>query len=151
MLRALLTIAAAGVVITGCAGRGDYQTVYFAEQGDYESALREARAAQGSGIDGILFNTPASHCRDYSSLITVLVAKEDFSGAREACADYDKQCAVIPESQMCFIYDMGDLSAAGSDAALAQSLSEDARESLHFRWLMIRDDYEGRGIKRPIY
>jgi hypothetical protein len=150
MLRVLFVVFA-GLYLSGCAGRSDYQTYYYAEQGDYESALREAQAAQGGGIDGFLFNTPASHCRDYLSLVTVLVAKEDFRGAREACSDYDQACSVVPDAQLCFIYKLDDLSGATSNPALGQSLSSDARESLHMRWLMIRDEYEGRSLKRPIY
>ena len=139
------------LLATGCATRSDYDTYYFAEQGDFSSALSSARDAQGGGIDGILFGTGASVCRDYGAVVTVLVAQGDFSGASEACADYDNQCAVVPGNTLCFSYKVSALNEAGSNSELAESMTGDAREALHYRWLMIRDDYEGRPIKRPIY
>jgi hypothetical protein len=135
----------------GCATRSDYDAVYFAEQGDLDAALTAARDAQGEGIDGIFFGTGASECRDYGAVVTVLVAKGDFSGARQACSAYDQQCAVIPGNTLCFSYRVSELDSAGNDAALAETLSAYARETLHYRWLMIRDDYEGLPIRRPIY
>ena len=83
--------------------------------------------------------------------MTVLVAQGDFRGARDACADYDDQCAVLPDSNLCFTYGSGELAAAAGDSALADALSRSAKQALHFRWLMIRDDYEGRPARRPIY
>lgn len=137
--------------IAGCATRSDYTAIYHAEQGDYEAALSSARDAQGGGIDGLLFGTGASECRDYGEVVTVLVAKGDFTGASEACTDYDNQCAVIPGNTLCFSYKADELRAAAGDSDLAESMSAEARQLLHYRWLMIRDDYEGRPIKRPIY
>lgn len=147
----IIAISALSLLAGGCATRSDYDTYYFAEQGDYSSALSSARDAQGGGIDGILFGTGASECRDYGAVVTVLVAQGDFSGARDACADYDNQCAVVPGNTLCFSYKVAELEAAGSDGELAESMTSDARQALHYRWLMIRDDYEGRPIGRPIY
>jgi hypothetical protein len=145
-------VAAVGLLFaSGCATRGDYDTYYFAEEGDFDAALRSAKSAKGGGIDGFIFGTGTGVCRDYNAVVTVLVAQGDFAGARASCADYDKECAVLPDSALCFTYETAELEAAGSDATLADSLSEAAREQLHFRWLMIRDDYENRGIRRPIY
>lgn len=137
--------------LTACTTRPDYQTYYHAEQGDYASALSSAESARGGGIDGFLFGSGAGECRDYGAVITVLVAQGDFAGAREACSDYDDECAVVPESSLCFSYELGELEAASSDAELAGRMTEEAREVLHFRWLMIQDDYEGNPIERPIY
>ncbi|MEM1188840.1 MAG: hypothetical protein AAGI72_09960 [Pseudomonadota bacterium] len=147
----LLIAGGALLVLCGCAMRSDYNIYYFAEQGDYDAALASAREAQGGGIDGFIFGDGASECRDYAAVVTVLVAKGDFAGARAACANYDQQCAVLPDGALCFIYENAELAAATSDTQLAETLSSDAREQLHFRWLMIRDDYENRGLKRPIY
>jgi len=140
-------------LLTACAGRSDYRAFYLADQGDYDGALEAARAAQNSGIDDLPFGwgLGAGECRDYSAVITVLVAKSDFAGAQNACRDYKAQCAVVPEATQCFFYSAEELSGAGSDAALAESLINEARENLHFRWLMIRDDYQGSPIRRPIY
>lgn len=151
MLKRLTVIIATGFLLAGCAGRSDHQTFFLAEQGDYDGALQAARAAQGSGITSILFGAGESQCRDYASVVTVLVAKEDFAGARKACGDYDKECAVVPDLGLCFSYRTSELSAADTDSAIAQTLTGEAQEALHFRWLMIRDDYEGRELKRPIY
>ncbi len=146
-------LAATGtlLLLSGCATRSDYDIYYFAEQGDYDSALSSARQAQGGGIDGFLFGDGASECRDYGAVVTVLVAKRDFAAARAACANYDQQCAVLPDSALCFIYENSELAAASSVADLAETMSSEAQEQLHFRWIMIRDDYENRGLKRPIY
>jgi len=151
MLNKFAMAAAAGILLSACAGRSDYQTFYEAEQGNYDAALQAAKAAQGSGLDGFLFGSVASQCRDYGALVTVYVAQGDFAGATDACRDYDKQCAVVPDASLCFNYRQSELSAAGSDQSIATALREDARQALHFRWLMIRDDYEGRALKRPIY
>ncbi|MEO1079900.1 MAG: hypothetical protein AAFY29_10110 [Pseudomonadota bacterium] len=150
-LSRLLLLGSALLVLCGCATRSDYDIYYFAEQGDYDAALASARQAQGGGIDGFVFGDGAGECRDYAALVTVLVAKSDFAGARAACANYDQQCAVLPDGALCFIYENSELAAATSDAELAETMSSEAQEQLHFRWLMIRDDYENRGIKRPIY
>ena len=147
----VLTLLASSLLVTACAGRGDYKTYYLAEQGDYDGALEAARSAQGRGIDGVLFGTGASRCRDYAGVVTVLVAKSDFDGAGRACADYDERCAVIPDSKLCFYYQLSELESASGDSTLADELVEEARQNLHFRWLMIRDDYENRPLKRPIY
>lgn len=151
MLREFLMVASASALLTACAGRSDYQTFYHAEQGDYDAALTAAKAAQGSGIDGLVFGPGASQCRDYSAVVTVHVAKGDFTGASSACRDYDKQCANVPDANLCFSYSLSELSAAGSDQGVAAQLQNEARQTLHFRWLMLRDDYEGRPLKRPIY
>lgn len=151
MLRELLIVASASVLLTACAGRSDHQTFYHAEQGDYEAALAAAKAAQGSGIEGLLFGPGASQCRDYNAVVTVHVAKGDFTGASNACRDYDAQCANVPDGNLCFSYALGELTAAASDESVAAQLREEARQNLHFRWLMLRDDYEGRPLKRPIY
>ncbi|WOJ93026.1 hypothetical protein R0135_14745 [Congregibacter variabilis] len=151
MMNKFAIVAAAGILLTACAGRSDHQTFYHAEQGDYDAALQAAKAAQGSGLDGFLFGSGASQCRDYSAVVTVYVAKGDFTGATEACRDYDNQCAVVPDASLCFNYRQSDLNSAKSDDSMATQLSEAAREALHFRWLMIRDDYEGKDLKRPIY
>lgn len=150
-VRALPVAALCTALLAGCAMRSEYDTYYFAEQGDFDAALESAQAARGGGFDGFFFGTGASECRDYAAVVTVLVAKGDFSGATRACADYDDKCAVLPDSSLCFYFPFSDLQAAGSDAELAQSMTDEARENLHFRWLMIRDDYERRGLKRPIY
>jgi len=139
------------LLASGCATRGDYEAVYYAEEGDYGAALEAAQRAQGGGIDGLVFGTGAGACRDYNAVVTLLVAKGDFAAARASCANYDRECAVLPDSALCFTYESAELEAATSDASLAESLSATAREQLHFRWLMIRDDYEDRGIRRPIY
>lgn len=139
------------LVLAACAGRPDYETFYAAEQGDYEAALSAAESAQGNLVNGWLFGTGTGACRDYNSVITVLVAKNDFRGARETCADFEAQCAVDPASKICFSYELSQLDAASGDAELAKSLSDEAREALHFRWLMIQDDYEGNPLKRPIF
>lgn len=144
-------VAAAGVLLSACAGRSDHQTFYHAEQGDYDAALHAAKAAQGSGLDGFLFGSGASQCRDYGAVVTVYVAQGDFAGATEACQDYDNQCAVVPDASLCFYYQQSELNAAESDQDIAAQLTEEAKQTLHFRWLMIRDDYEGRDLKRPIY
>lgn len=149
--RSLLVAVLGAVMLAGCATRSDYDTYYFAEQGDLDAALDSAQAARGGGFDGFFFGTGASECRDYAAVVMVLVAKGDFAGATRACVDYDEQCAVLPDSSLCFYYPIADLQAADSDAKLAQSMREEARENLHFRWLMIRDDYEKRGLRRPIY
>jgi hypothetical protein len=149
--RALLVAALGAALLAGCATRSDYDTYYFAEQGDLDAALSAAEAARGGGFDGFFFGTGAGECRDYAAVVTVLVAKGDFAGASRACADYDEQCAVLPDSSLCFYYRKPDLAAAASDADLAQTMVNEARDNLHFRWLMIRDDYEKRGLKRPIY
>ncbi|GEM_PF-4647300 len=154
MLRkSLLTVVTSAALLTvvGCANRPDYETYAYAEKGDYDSALASAQEAQGSGIDGWVFGTGASECRDYGAVITVLVAQGDFQGARQACANYDQQCAVLPDSRLCFYYALDELQAADSDPELAESMRNYAQESLHFRWLTIRDDYENRPLKRPIY
>lgn len=145
------TVVVAGIILSACAGRSDYQTFYHAEQGDYDAALQAAKAAQGSGLSGLLFDSGTSQCRDYGAVVTVHVAQGDFAGATEACRDYDKQCAVVADSSLCFYYRQSELSAAMSDPAIATKLSEDAQQTLHFRWLMLRDDYEGRKLKRPIF
>ena len=139
------------VMLTGCATRSDYDTYYFAEQGKLEEALDSAQAARGGGVTGFFCGTGASECRDYEALVTVLVAKGDFAGASSACADYDEQCAVLPDSSLCFVYSKSALDAADSDQALAESMTDEARTNLHVRWLVIRDDYENRGLRRPIY
>jgi len=149
--RTLLITMLGALLLAGCATRSDYDTYYFAEQGDLDAALDSAQAARGGGFDGFFFGTGAGECRDYAAVVTVLVAKGDFSGATRACADYDEQCAVLPDSSLCFYFPVSDLKAAGSDAELAQSMTDEARQNLHFRWLMIRDDYEKRGLRRPIY
>ena len=151
--RAIGAFATSMVVLlsTGCATRSDFDTFYYAEQGDYAAALSAARDAQGGGIDGIIFGTGAGECRDYGAVVTVLVAQGDFSGAREACSDYDNQCAVVPGNTLCFSYKVSELEAASGNSELAETMEGDAREALHYRWLMIRDDYEGRAIQRPIY
>lgn len=151
LARATLAFASVALLLGGCAGRNDYNAYYHAEQGDFESALSEARAARGAGIDGLIFGTGASECRDYSAVLTVLIAKGDFVGARNACSDYDNQCAVVSNGRFCFSYTLSDLENAQADTQLASSLTDGAREALHFRWLMIRDDYEGRPLTRPIY
>ncbi|WP_439108133.1 hypothetical protein [Congregibacter sp.] len=151
MFNKFVMTATAAALLSACAGRSDYQAIYHAEQGDYDAALSSAKAAQGSGLDGVLFGSGASECRDYGAVVTVHVARGDFAGATEACRDYDEQCAVVPDANLCFYYSMSELSAAESDQDVAAQLTEDARETLHFRWLMIRDDYEGRELKRPIY
>jgi len=151
---ARLRIAVAGCVLlalSACATRSDYDTYYHADRGELEAALGAAREAQGGGIDGLLFGTGASECRDYGAVVTVLVAQGDFTAAREACSAYDQQCAVVPGNTLCFSYRVKELDDAGTDSTLAQALTAYARETLHYRWLMIRDDYEGRPIKRPIY
>ncbi|MEE4277234.1 MAG: hypothetical protein V2I82_02060 [Halieaceae bacterium] len=151
-VRAGFLLAGLGLlVLSGCAMRSDYEAYYLAEQGDFEGSLKAAEKARGQGIDGILFGSGASGCRDYASVVTVLVAKGDFAGARQACSRYERECAVVPDNALCFVYENSALEAARSDADLADAMSADAREQLHFRWLMIRDDYEKRGIKRPIY
>jgi len=150
-LVASLVAILGAATLAGCATRSDYDTYYFAEQGDLDAALDSAQAARGGGFDGFFFGTGAGECRDYGAVVTVLVAKGDFAGATRACADYDEQCAVLPDSSLCFYFPIADLEAAGSDAELAQSMSDEALANLHFRWLMIRDDYEKRGLKRPIY
>jgi hypothetical protein len=139
------------VSVGGCATRSDYETYARAERDDLAGALVAAREAQGGGIDGILFGTGASRCRDYEAVVTVLVAQRDFSGARSACRDYDERCAVVPDNQLCFTYGTGELADASGNQALADELSAYARQALHFRWLMIRDDYENRPPRRPIY
>lgn len=139
------------VLAGGCATRSDYETYARAERDDLAGALAAAREAQGGGIDGLLFGTGASRCRDYEAVVTVLVAQRDFSGARSACRDYDERCAVLPEKQLCFTYGTSELDEASGDEALADELSAYARQALHFRWLMIRDDYENRPPRRPIY
>lgn len=144
----LLLLTAVG---TGCATRSDFETYALAERGDLDGALAAARDAKGGGIDGFLFGTGASECRDYQAVVTVLVAQGDFRGAREACADYDDQCAVLPDSRLCFTYHKEELARAAGDEAFADAMSRSAREALHFRWLMIRDDYEDRPQRRPIY
>jgi hypothetical protein len=151
MFSKLTVFAAAGILLAGCAGRSDYQTYYHAEQGDYDAALTAAKAAQGNFIGGLLFDSVATQCRDYSAVVTVQVAQGDFVGASAACRDYDDQCAVVPNSNLCFYYSLGELSAAESDQDVATKLTNEAKEILHFRWLMLRDDYEGRQLKRPIY
>lgn len=151
MMNKLAIVAATGILLSACAGRSDHQTFYHAEQGNYDAALQSAKAAQGSGLDGLLFGSGASQCRDYGAVVTVYVAQGDFAGATEACRDYDSQCAVVPDASLCFAYRQSELSDAGSDQELATRLKEEAQQTLHFRWLMIRDDYEGRDIKRPIY
>jgi hypothetical protein len=148
---ALFAFTVLSMLMSGCATRSDYSTYYLAEQGDYAAALAAARNAQGGGIDGIIFGTGASECRDYGAVVTVLVAQGDFAGASEACADYDSQCAVVPGNTLCFSYNVDALKAAAVDGELAGAMTGEAREALHYRWLMIRDDYEGRPIKRPIY
>lgn len=150
-MRRLLLTASACVWLIGCAGRADYDAVYLAQKGDYDGAYKAAKAAQGGGIQGLLFGIDSSECRDYATVVAVLVAKSDFSGAQAACADYDDRCAVVADSGLCFYYREAELRAAVSDATLAKSLSEDAQTNLYFRWLMIRDAYEGKPLKRPIY
>ncbi|WP_439101549.1 hypothetical protein [Congregibacter sp.] len=151
MFKKALTVAAAGCLLGACAGRSDYQTFYHAEQGDYDAALIAAQAAQGNSINGFFFGTGASQCRDYNAVVTVHVAQGDFPGASAACRDYENECAVVPDTNLCFSYSMSDLSSAGSDQDLASRLTEEAKEGLHFRWLMLRDDYEGRALQRPLY
>ncbi len=146
-----ICIVAASALLAGCAGRSDYAAVYAAEQGDLETALTEARSAQGRGISGLFLRSESTQCRDYNAVVTVLVAKGDFAGAAEACSDYDDQCAVVPDSQLCFSYDLEELDQAQRDAEMAGELSGEAQDNLHFRWLMIKDDYEGNPIRRPIY
>lgn len=146
-----LAMGTLAMLATGCATRGHYDTYYLAEQGDFGAALQAARSAEGGGIDGILFGTGASICRDYETVVTVLVAQGDFAGASAECAAYDRQCAVLPDSRLCFSYEMSELDGARSDTALAGALRDSAREALHARWLMIRDDYEQRPPRRPIY
>lgn len=144
-------------LLTACAGRNDYKTYYLAEQGDYDGALQAARAAQKGGIDDLPFDLGSGlglsggACRDYAAVVTVLVAKTDFAGARDACRDYDQQCAMVPNSDLCFYYRTSELDAAGSDPEVAESLSSEARQNLHFRWLMIRDAFNGQPIRRPIF
>lgn len=149
--RTLLIAVLGAVLLAGCATRSDYDTYYYAEQGNLDAALDSAQAARGGGFDGFFFGTGAGECRDYGAVISVLVAKGDFSGATRACADYDEKCAVLPDNNLCFYFPVADLDAAGSDQGLAQDMTDEARQNLHFRWLMIRDDYENRGLKRPIY
>ncbi|MDP5053557.1 MAG: hypothetical protein NWP69_07200 [Congregibacter sp.] len=151
MFSKITVFAVTSMLLAGCAGRGDYQTYYHAEQGDYDAALSAAKATQSSRINGLLFGSVASQCLDYSAVVTVQVARGDFAGATDACRAYDDQCAVVPNSNLCFYYSLSELSAAGSDQDLAGKLRDEAKEMLHFRWLMLRDDYEGRQLKRPIY
>jgi len=151
MLRELLMVASASALLSACAGRSDYQTFYHAEQGDYDAALTAAKAAKDRGINGLIFGPGASECRDYNAVVTVYAAKGDFAGASNACRDYDEQCANVLNADLCFSYSLSELSAAGSDHGAAAQLQAEARQALHFRWLMLRDDYEGRPLNRPIY
>ncbi|WOJ96875.1 hypothetical protein R0137_16755 [Congregibacter brevis] len=154
MFDKLVMVAATTCVLSACAGRSDYQTFYHAEQGDYDAALSSAKAAQSGGfggVEGMLFGDGGSQCREYGAVVVVHVAQGDFSGATNACQDYEEECAVVPSANLCFQYSLSELGAAQSDQAVASKLTEDAREALHFRWLMLRDDYEGRELKRPIY
>ena len=118
------------IVLAACAGRPDYETFYAAEQGDYDAALSAAQSAQGNLVSGWLLGTGVGACRDYNSVITVLVAKGDFRGASEACTEFESQCALDPVSRICFSYDLTQLDQAPSDAELAKSLSDEAREAL---------------------
>jgi hypothetical protein len=150
-LRTAFLLLLAALAGAGCATRNDYETFARAERNDLDGALAAARAARGGGIDGWFFGTGASECRDYEAVVTVLVAQGDFRGAWDACTDYDDQCAVVPDGRHCFIYQREELAGAAGDEDLAEAMSRSARQALHFRWLMIRDDYEGRPPRRPIY
>ena len=149
---ALKTSVGALILATlGCTSHPEHEIFAAAEQGDYDAALAAARHAQGGGIDGWLFATGATQCRDYAAVVTVLVAQGDFAAAREECVSYNAECAVQPEHGLCFSYALDELQGAQSDTDLAEGLKSYAKETLHFRWLIQRDEFEGRPIERPIY
>lgn len=141
----------AALALSACGVQPAFEAVYQAEQGSYETALVAARAAQTDGIDGRFLGSAESRCAAYAPILTILVAKQDFAGAADTCADYSQSCAEPADSELCFAYRGDTLQEAESNAELGARLSDEARTLMHFRWLMIRDDYEGRALTRPIY
>lgn len=147
MSRIGITLAAA-TLLAACSN-SSYQSLYLAEQGDYDGALEEATSV--SNFAGRLLEGDGFSCRDHQEVITLQLAREDFSAAAEACESYRDDCSVQPENGLCFTHQLETLRSATSDEELAAGIATQARERLHFRWLMIKDDYEGEDLQRPIY
>jgi hypothetical protein len=145
-VRAVLAATVMGA-LSGCAFQSDHEVVYLAERGDYDAALRAANPPAA----GILDAFSGAACRDYGTQVAVLVAQGSFAAAVSTCHDYLDSCAVVDEPSLCFSYDIDELERASADAAVAASLQEASRELIHYRWLSIRDDYQGAPLKRPIY
>lgn len=152
MPRALprLCFICAFCLLTACAGP-DYETFYYAEQGDYDTALAGTERSAGKVLLDRVLVPDNRQCREYQDVVNLMVAGSDFSGAQAVCKDYRESCAVQPENGLCFSYSMSALEGAGGDVDAAAALTEDAKTRLHFRWLTVRDDYQGKALKRPIY
>jgi hypothetical protein len=152
MPRALprLCFLCAFCLLTACAGP-DYTAFYHAEQGDYASALAETEGSSSLGLLRTFLVPDNLQCREYQDVVNLMVAGGDFNGALSACTAYREACAVQPENGLCFSYAVSALEGAGGNADAAAALTEDARTRLHFRWLTVRDDYQGNALRRPIY
>jgi hypothetical protein len=147
MLRTASTLAAAAL-LSACSNTS-YDALYLAEQGDLAAALDTATGVQS--FTGGLLRGAGFSCRDHQLIINLHVARADFDAAAEVCEGYRDDCAINPENGLCFSFDLDELQRAQNDTGLADSVTSQARENLHFRWLMIRDDYEGKAFRRPIY